>query len=147
MENSVLIAPCSWQWQSGVTQNLLQYLPGGGEIPGAFTCMAESTPEDNASGPRSHVESTQTLADFLEKGPSQSPPVDIVEKILAHVQAENPAWLEAYRVEHPASAQEIPAGTAVLEQCKQAAVSTGWSFLGEMVWGGIVEGATHLLDV
>ena len=146
MENSTFIAPGSWQWKSGTTQNYLQYLPACGEIPATFTWVEETAPAEGESGSDSRVESTQTLADFLEKGPSLSPPVEIVEAILTHVQVENPAWFEAYRLHHPVSAQESPEEKEVLEKCASACARTGWSFLGELVFSGMIEGAALLLD-
>jgi len=145
MENSVLIAPGFWQWQCGLTRSHVLYLPAAGDLPGSFTWVEETALPDGEQGPSDVVETTQTLVEFVEQGPRSAPPVEIVEAILARVQAQDPVWLEPYRLQHPADAQDTVTAGGVLKQGANVCANAGWSFLLELVSTVVIEGVGGIL--
>ncbi len=80
LETITLSTPGVWEWQRGVTQCRLQYFPDPDGRSGLLTWVEEVSSWDDERGNGTHVEASQTLADFLHNGPQMSPPVEAVDR-------------------------------------------------------------------
>lgn len=103
-----------WEWDRGVYHITVRYVANSSaanaaDASGELTWIEEMSPEDDERGNGSHTESTQTLTQFLRKGPHSSPPVVIVEALLDHFQAHKPSWFDPYRILVAAKEQDCTA--------------------------------------
>ncbi|MCW3053746.1 MAG: hypothetical protein JWN14_2916 [Chthonomonadales bacterium] len=112
--------PGVWDWQIGVTQCRLQYTPDPDGVSGLLTWVEDVSSWDDDRGNGTHVETSQTLNDFLHRGPQQSPPVEAVEALLAYLEVQKPGWFDPYRLLQAAGLRNLADVEEMLAQGVEA---------------------------
>lgn len=116
MQINAMPAQSVWEWESGDMTYSAQFTLAAAGQSGTLTWVEDLDPFKDERGNGSHIETMQTLLDFLRNGPYNSPPVDIVEAMLAHFQEQQPAWLHPYLLLKAVCAGNLSAVQEMLAQ-------------------------------
>ena len=119
MQENATSMPDEWTWTRGDLECCVQWTPDAAGQSPTLTWIEDLDSYKDERGNGFHNETMQPLADFLHNGPLNSPPLEVVEAMLVHLQAQC-WWLDPYRLQKAALSGKLAEVEALLARGVEA---------------------------